>query len=77
MATLNIKQFPDRLYRQLQACAKREHRSVAQQVVVLLERAVADNRHSIFELEGVGEAMWRGLGRDAAAYIRQERDAWD
>ena len=30
MAVLNIKNFPDGLYRKLQARAKRQHRSIAQ-----------------------------------------------
>lgn len=77
MATLNIKQFPDRLYKQLRASAKREKRSIAQQVIVWLEQAAASREHSIFELEGVGEEFWRGLGSDAAEYIRRERDARD
>ena len=40
MATLNVKHLPDALYRKLKARAKREHRSVAQEVVVLLEQAL-------------------------------------
>src|SRR5882724_11955796 len=33
MAVLNIKNLPDSLYRKLQARAKRQHRSVAQEVL--------------------------------------------
>jgi plasmid stability protein len=32
MATLNIKDFPDGVYRKLKARAKRDHRSLAQEV---------------------------------------------
>jgi plasmid stability protein len=39
MATLNIKNFPDEIYQRLQELAKREHRSVSQEVVHLLEQA--------------------------------------
>ncbi|MGH9483268.1 MAG: FitA-like ribbon-helix-helix domain-containing protein, partial [Terriglobales bacterium] len=50
MATLNVKQFPDALYRRLRAQAKRERRSVAQQVVHLLEAAVErDRKRSLYE----------------------------
>ena len=38
-ATLNVKNLPDGLYRKLQARARREHRSVAQQVTEMLSRA--------------------------------------
>lgn len=36
MATLNVKGLPDGLYRKLQARAKRERRSVAQEVTLIL-----------------------------------------
>jgi plasmid stability protein len=45
VATLNIKNLPDRIYRKLQARAKRERRSVAQEVTHLLDlRAAAELR---------------------------------
>jgi plasmid stability protein len=37
---LNIKNLPDALYRKLQARAKRQHRSVAQEVTHILAQAV-------------------------------------
>ncbi len=40
MATLNIKNLPDDLYRKLKARAKRERRSVAQEVTALLTEAL-------------------------------------
>ena len=40
MATLNIKNLPDALYRKLQARARRQHRSVAQEVTHILAEAV-------------------------------------
>ena len=76
MATLNIKNFPDGLYQQLQQRAEREHRSVAQEVVHLLARVTEEPKKlSILELEGLGKELWEGI--DAAAYIREERDSWD
>ena len=39
MATLNIKNLPDRLYRKIQARAVREHRSIAQEVIHILSVA--------------------------------------
>ena len=41
MATLNVKGLPDGLYRALQARARRERRSVAQEVTRILAEAVA------------------------------------
>lgn len=76
MATLNIKNLPDPLYRKLQARAKRERRSVAQQVTEILSRALeAPEPLSILDLQGLGKELW--LGVDAAEHVERERSAWD
>lgn len=76
MATLNIKNLPDTLYRKLQARAKREHRSVAQEVTRILEEALNEPEPlSILELQGLGKEVW--TGRDAARYVAEERRSWD
>lgn len=76
MAVLNVKNLPDALYRKLQARAKRQRRSVAQEVTQLLAEALETPKAlSILELEGLGSEQWRGI--DAAAHVRAERDAWD
>lgn len=76
MATLNVKNLPDALYRKLQARARRERRSVAQQVTQLLSDALDTPKElSILELRGLGKEIWEGT--DAAEYVRQERDSWD
>ena len=76
MATLNIKNLPDGLYRKLQAQAKRERRSVAQEVTRLLTEALtAPRRLSILDLKGLGKAHWRGT--DAAKHVAKERATWD
>lgn len=76
MATLNIKNFPDALYGKLQDRAEREHRSVAQEVIHLLEQVTEPpERLSILGLRGLGKDLWQGV--DAAAHVRSERDSWD
>ena len=76
MATLNIKNFPDPLYQKLQERAEREHRSMAQEVVHILERVTEQSEPlSIRELRGLGKELWEGI--DPAAHIREERDSWD
>ncbi len=75
MATLNIKNLSDRLYQKLRARARREHRSISQEVTRILEQAVADSeRPSLLNLKGLGKALWRG--RDAAGHVASERDSW-
>jgi plasmid stability protein len=76
MATLNVKNFPPDLYERLKERAEAERRSVAQQVVRLLEKAVEDETPlSVLRLRGLGKESWRGV--DAARYVAEERGAWD
>lgn len=76
MATLNIKNLPDRLYKKLQARAKRERRSVAQEVTHLLDAALSSSEPlSVLELRGLGKSLWRDV--DAVAHVKRERAAWD
>lgn len=76
MATLNIKNFPDALYERLQERAELEHRSVAQQVIHLLEEAAGTPKlHSILELRGLGQELWKEI--DPVEHVRAERDSWD
>jgi plasmid stability protein len=76
MATLNVKNVPDVLYRRLQARARRQRRSVAQEVIHLLSQAVERPAPlSILELRGLGRDLWQGL--DPAAHVAQQRDSWD
>ena len=75
MATLNVKNLPDALYRKLKLQAKRERRSVAQQVAVILAGALEPPaKLSILELCGLGKELWRSV--DAAAHVEAERSAW-
>ena len=75
MATLNIKNLPDGLYKKLQARAKRERRSVAQEVTHLLSEALETPKQlSILELQGLGKELWKSV--DAAAHVKRERAAW-
>ncbi len=76
MATLNIKNLPDGLYRKLRARAKRERRSVAQEVTQILSAVLeAPKPLSILALQGLGKEHWEGV--DAAAHVDAERAAWD
>lgn len=76
MATLNIKNFPDGLYESLRERAKREHRSVAQEVIYLLERATAaPEAHSIRELRGLGKELWADI--EPVDHVERERRGWD
>lgn len=76
MATLNIKNLPDSLYRKLRARARRERRSLAQEVIRILTSAIEERApSSILALKGLGKEVWRGI--DPATYVDQERRSWD
>ncbi len=76
MATLNIKNVPDALYRKIQAKAKRERRSVAQEVIHILSQASEETTPlSILGLQGLGKEVWGGV--DAARHVDKERRGWD
>jgi hypothetical protein len=76
MATLNIKSFPDSLYETLQRLAEQENRSIAQEVIHLLEHVTRQpSPHSILKLRGLGKALWENT--DAVAHVRAERELWD
>ena len=76
MATLNVKNLPDALYRKLQARAKRQRRSVAQEVTQILSDVLESRKSfSILELKGLGKEGWRDI--DAASHVERERTAWD
>ena len=76
MATLSIKNLPDDLYDKLQARARQEHRSVVEEVIHLLEKALEEpGTLSILELQGLGADLW--VGTDATEHVERERRAWD
>ncbi len=76
MATLNVKNLPDSLYRKLQKRAKKQHRSIAQEVTKILDDALeSPNSLSILTLRGLGKEQWTGF--EAAAHVEVERKSWD
>jgi plasmid stability protein len=76
VATLNVKNLPDGLYRKIQKRARERRRSVAQEVTWILEQAVGRAEPlSILGLRGLGRDAWREI--DAAAHVDAERRAWD
>jgi plasmid stability protein len=76
MATLNIKNLPDALYRKLQTRARQQHRSIAQEVTHILVEALKGPRtRSILALRGLGKEHWVGV--DATKHVDDERRSWD
>jgi plasmid stability protein len=75
MATLNVKNLPDSLYRKLRRRARRQHRSVAQEVTKILDDALeSPDLVSILTLRGLGKEQWAGI--EPAAHVEAERKSW-
>ena len=76
MATLNIKDFPDKLYRRLRKRALAQHRSIAQEVTHVLSEALEPPELlSILALRGLGKGRWAQI--DAAKHVGAERRSRD
>jgi plasmid stability protein len=76
VATLNIKNVPEKLYSRLKARARRERRSLSQEVLRILDEATTPSEMvSILELRGLGKEVWQGI--DPAAHVDEERRSWD
>lgn len=78
MPTLNIKGFPDELYKNLGQRAKSDRRSLSSEVIYLLEwalKASQQGNQSIMNLRGLGKDKWNDI--QASKHVETERDAWD
>lgn len=76
MATLNVKNLPDGLYRKLQARARRQRRSVAQEVTQILSDILETPEPlSILDLKGLGKEIWQDI--EPADHVERERSPWN
>lgn len=76
MATLNIKNLPDGLYRKLRARARRERRSISQEATRILEQAVEEAEPlSLLDLRGLGREHWAEV--ETTDHVETERGSWD
>lgn len=74
--TLSIKNAPDDVVRRLKARAEKHHRSLQGELMVILERAAAEQA-MLSPREVLAEVRAMGLHtpREAAVMIRKDRDA--
>jgi len=62
VATLNIKSFPDKLYAKLQKQAKLHRRSLAQEIIHILDSTMSEpSQLSVLELQRLGKEIWRRM----------------
>ena len=80
MPLLQVRECPEDIYRKITLVAKNENRTIAQQVVVLLEKSLGQTesnierrKHLLAKIEGrkISKAL---KDIDAVALIREDRD---
>lgn len=78
MATLHVRDVPDELYEALRARARREGRSISQEAIAILRRALGRRSPEdvLEELRQLRESTRLPMGRHAPErIIREDRDA--
>jgi len=73
--TLSIKNVPDEVVARLRARARRSHRSLQGELLVILEEAIGSERLTVSELRRRVEEMDLRTGEEAQLIIRELRDA--
>lgn len=72
---LSVKNVPDDLVEKLRRRAKRHHRSLQGELMIILEEATAPARLSVDDAEKRLSALGFRTGNDSAAWVRELRDA--
>lgn len=75
--TIQVREVPEHIYKTLSEAAKRERRSLAQQVIVTLERGLSIEDHKQRRRELFEEIRRRGPIKttlDIVAEIRKDRE---
>lgn len=73
--TLSVKNVPDEVVAQLRERARRHHRSLQGELLVILEEAVGAEKVTVSELRRWVGDMGLRTGPEAEAIIRELRDA--
>ncbi len=72
---LSVKNVPDDVVEKLRKRAKRHHRSLQGELMVILEEATGPTKLSVNEAEERLRAIGFKTGDDSAAWVRKLRDA--
>ena len=64
------------LLNQIQHLSPEEQFQLLEDLMVMLQqRAITNQQHSILELAGLGKNVWQDV--DVEEYIKRERDSWE
>jgi len=72
---LSVKNVPDDVVDKLRKRAKRSHRSLQGELMVILEEATGPTKLSVNEAEERLRALGFRTGDDSTAWVRELRDA--
>ncbi len=72
---LSVKNVPDDLAARIRERAKRHHRSLQGELMVILEEAMGSTKLSVDEAEERLRALRFRTGDDSTAWVRELRDA--
>lgn len=80
MALLQVRDCPDDIYQKISRVARREKRTIAQQIIVLLENSLGqetsnrERRMRVLERIGNRDVPKKAQELDAVSLIREDRD---
>ena len=82
MPLLQVRECPEDIYRKVALVAKKQNRTIAQQVVVLLEKSLGQEQSNLERRKQVLEKIEKRKipdnvkGIDEVALLREDRDRW-
>lgn len=75
MSSLTIKNIPEETLVLLRERAKRHHRSLQGELMLILEEAIAPTKSSLDQIQRRVEELGISTGDDSTRWVRELRDA--
>ena len=75
MSSLTIKNIPEEILVLLRERAKRHHRSLQGELMLILEEAIAPTKMSLDQVQRRVEELGISTGDDSTRWVREIRDA--
>ena len=75
MASLTVKNVPEEMLVLLRERAKRHHRSLQGELMLILEEAIASTKMSLDQVQRRVEELGIRTGDDSTRWVRELRDA--
>ena len=75
MSSLTIKNIPEETLALLRERAKRHHRSLQGELMLILEEAIAPTKSSLDQIQRRVEELGISTGDDSTRWVRELRDA--